>query len=252
MGFVASPHTSSGRVPTPKGYRLFVDTLLTVRPLEEVERAQIEGSLLPDDRTGWWPPPRSSCGPHPFPACDLPRRRDPAARGVLPPVREARPAHHRASDGEVQNACWSRTGPTACAARRGRQRHNQNYAGWTSPRSRAGCAASSSTCTATSRRSCAPPSRRAARRCTRPAAAWCSRRAEPPRGRGSLPGPGAAAQALRPLRAQGAAPGAPGRERTRRGGEDLHRRRLPARSARRVLDRDPPYEVDGASSAPSA
>jgi heat-inducible transcriptional repressor len=24
MGFVASPHTSSGRVPTPKGYRLFV------------------------------------------------------------------------------------------------------------------------------------------------------------------------------------------------------------------------------------
>jgi heat-inducible transcriptional repressor len=49
MGFVSSPHTSSGRVPTPKGYRFFVDTLLTVRPLEEVERAQIEGSLLPDD-----------------------------------------------------------------------------------------------------------------------------------------------------------------------------------------------------------
>ncbi len=49
MGFVASPHTSAGRVPTPKGYRLFVDTLLTVRPLEEVERAQIEESLLPDD-----------------------------------------------------------------------------------------------------------------------------------------------------------------------------------------------------------
>ena len=48
-GFVASPHTSAGRVPTPKGYRFFVDTLLTVRPLEEVERAQIEGSLLPDD-----------------------------------------------------------------------------------------------------------------------------------------------------------------------------------------------------------
>jgi heat-inducible transcriptional repressor len=49
MGFVSSPHTSSGRVPTPKGYRFFVDTLLTVRPLEEVERAQIEESLLPDD-----------------------------------------------------------------------------------------------------------------------------------------------------------------------------------------------------------
>ena len=49
MGFVSSPHTSSGRVPTPKGYRFFVDTLLTVRPLEEVERAQIEECLLPDD-----------------------------------------------------------------------------------------------------------------------------------------------------------------------------------------------------------
>jgi heat-inducible transcriptional repressor len=26
MGFVTSPHTSAGRVPTPRGYRLFVDT----------------------------------------------------------------------------------------------------------------------------------------------------------------------------------------------------------------------------------
>jgi len=49
MGFVTSPHTSAGRVPTPKGYRLFVDTLLTVRPMEEVERRQIEEQLLPDD-----------------------------------------------------------------------------------------------------------------------------------------------------------------------------------------------------------
>jgi heat-inducible transcriptional repressor len=49
MGFVASPHTSAGRVPTPKGYRFFVDTLLTVRPLEEVERQQLEDHLLPDD-----------------------------------------------------------------------------------------------------------------------------------------------------------------------------------------------------------
>jgi len=49
MGFVASPHTSAGRVPTPKGYRLFVDTLLTVRPMEEVERQQLEEQLTPDD-----------------------------------------------------------------------------------------------------------------------------------------------------------------------------------------------------------
>jgi heat-inducible transcriptional repressor len=49
MGFVTSPHTSAGRVPTPKGYRLFVDTLLTVRPIEQLERQQIEESLMPDD-----------------------------------------------------------------------------------------------------------------------------------------------------------------------------------------------------------
>jgi heat-inducible transcriptional repressor len=49
MGFVASPHTSAGRVPTPKGYRFFVDTLLTVRPLEELERQQLENQLTPDD-----------------------------------------------------------------------------------------------------------------------------------------------------------------------------------------------------------
>lgn len=34
LGLVSSPHTSSGRVPTVQGYRLFVDTLLSVQPLE--------------------------------------------------------------------------------------------------------------------------------------------------------------------------------------------------------------------------
>ena len=41
MGLVASPHTSAGRIPTPRGYRLFVDTMLTVQPViddEQVER----------------------------------------------------------------------------------------------------------------------------------------------------------------------------------------------------------------------
>jgi heat-inducible transcriptional repressor len=32
LGLVASPHTSAGRVPTPRAYRLFVDTMLTVQP----------------------------------------------------------------------------------------------------------------------------------------------------------------------------------------------------------------------------
>ena len=34
LGFVCSPHTSAGRVPTVQGYRFFVDTLLTVQPLD--------------------------------------------------------------------------------------------------------------------------------------------------------------------------------------------------------------------------
>ena len=31
LGLIASPHTSAGRIPTARGYRLFVDTMLTVR-----------------------------------------------------------------------------------------------------------------------------------------------------------------------------------------------------------------------------
>ncbi|RJF97852.1 heat-inducible transcriptional repressor HrcA [Noviherbaspirillum saxi] len=36
MGFVSSPHTSAGRIPTPRGYRVFVDTLLTVQSIDEL------------------------------------------------------------------------------------------------------------------------------------------------------------------------------------------------------------------------
>ncbi|CCD35381.1 Heat-inducible transcription repressor HrcA [Candidatus Paraburkholderia kirkii UZHbot1] len=35
LGLVASPHTSAGRIPTPRGYRLFVDTMLTVEEPED-------------------------------------------------------------------------------------------------------------------------------------------------------------------------------------------------------------------------
>lgn len=48
MGFIASPHTSAGRVPTPRGYRLFVDTLLTVQPLDPQHVSEIKEALLPD------------------------------------------------------------------------------------------------------------------------------------------------------------------------------------------------------------
>ncbi len=41
LGFVSSPHTSAGRIPTDKGYRFFVDTLLQIQPLEEAATAEI-------------------------------------------------------------------------------------------------------------------------------------------------------------------------------------------------------------------
>ena len=45
MGFIASPHTSAGRVPTARGYRFFVDTLLTIKPLATIEINQLEEQL---------------------------------------------------------------------------------------------------------------------------------------------------------------------------------------------------------------
>ncbi|PKO42242.1 MAG: heat-inducible transcriptional repressor HrcA [Betaproteobacteria bacterium HGW-Betaproteobacteria-4] len=44
-GFVASPHTSAGRIPTARGYRLFVDRLLTVQPLEARQMGEMKESL---------------------------------------------------------------------------------------------------------------------------------------------------------------------------------------------------------------
>jgi len=49
MGFVASPHTSAGRIPTHRGYRFFVDTLLVVKPLDLMEIHQLEDHLHPDN-----------------------------------------------------------------------------------------------------------------------------------------------------------------------------------------------------------
>lgn len=44
-GYIAQPHTSAGRVPTDKGYRLFVDRLTTVKPLSTAERKAISTFL---------------------------------------------------------------------------------------------------------------------------------------------------------------------------------------------------------------
>ena len=45
LGFITSPHTSAGRIPTPRGYRFFVDSLLTMQPLEQVDQARILSEL---------------------------------------------------------------------------------------------------------------------------------------------------------------------------------------------------------------
>jgi heat-inducible transcriptional repressor len=50
LGFIASPHTSAGRIPTSRGYRFFVDTLLTIRPLDTIEINKLEHQLHIENR----------------------------------------------------------------------------------------------------------------------------------------------------------------------------------------------------------
>ncbi len=48
FGFIASPHTSAGRIPTPKGYRFFVDTLVQLRQPAACEISQLQTQLSDD------------------------------------------------------------------------------------------------------------------------------------------------------------------------------------------------------------
>ncbi len=47
-GYLVSPHTSAGRIPTARGYRLFVDSLLQVQPLDSDAVAVLRNELNPD------------------------------------------------------------------------------------------------------------------------------------------------------------------------------------------------------------
>ncbi len=49
MGLIRSPHTSAGRVPTVSGYRLFIDSLLTVKPLDSEELKLLRKNLIAKD-----------------------------------------------------------------------------------------------------------------------------------------------------------------------------------------------------------
>ncbi|MDH3513570.1 MAG: heat-inducible transcriptional repressor HrcA [Gammaproteobacteria bacterium] len=48
MGLLRSPHTSAGRIPTERGYRVFVDTLMRIKPLNLAELQKLEHDLLAD------------------------------------------------------------------------------------------------------------------------------------------------------------------------------------------------------------
>jgi heat-inducible transcriptional repressor len=98
LGFIASPHTSAGRVPTPRGYRFFVDSLLSVQPLEPGQISELEGRMRPAD-------PRVLVGQasqllsssRALPASWSPRAAAPAhpADRIPQPFRQAHPADHR-------------------------------------------------------------------------------------------------------------------------------------------------------------
>ncbi|MDR0565113.1 MAG: heat-inducible transcriptional repressor HrcA [Azoarcus sp.] len=48
MGYISSPHTSAGRIPTARGYRFFVDALLTVQPMESAQVQKLQGQFPHD------------------------------------------------------------------------------------------------------------------------------------------------------------------------------------------------------------
>jgi heat-inducible transcriptional repressor len=48
LGYIRSPHTSAGRIPTVRGYRFFVDSLITIQPIDAKAFRQLQYSLSAD------------------------------------------------------------------------------------------------------------------------------------------------------------------------------------------------------------
>ena len=122
-GYITQPHTSSGRVPTEKGYREFVDRLDDVKPLSSAERRAIQGFL----ESG-------------VDLDDVSAPRRPAARAADPPggrrpvsdaVSVDRPARRggRVDAGAAAAGRDHRLGPRRPARRRARRRHRRPPAG---------------------------------------------------------------------------------------------------------------------------
>ena len=49
LGFIAAPHTSAGRVPTPRGYRFFVDTLLKMQESGATYLSELQKQIMLED-----------------------------------------------------------------------------------------------------------------------------------------------------------------------------------------------------------
>lgn len=45
LGYLVQPHASAGRIPTDRAFRLFIDALMKVRSLSELERARIQAQV---------------------------------------------------------------------------------------------------------------------------------------------------------------------------------------------------------------
>ena len=52
MGYIRAPHTSAGRIPTSQGYRLFVDALVNIKPLEQHAIHILQGQLIAERDPG--------------------------------------------------------------------------------------------------------------------------------------------------------------------------------------------------------
>ena len=52
LGLIASPHTSAGRIPSARGYRVFVDTMLTARPVDPTLQTQLPNATREQLQSG--------------------------------------------------------------------------------------------------------------------------------------------------------------------------------------------------------
>ena len=136
LGLIAAPHTSAGRVPTPEGYRLFVDSLIRYKtpPRNEIEnlkkqlvqRAENKGSLL-DSVSGLLSDVTSLAG-----VVSIPKGKQAILRQIeFLPLSENRVlAILVINDSEVQNRVLTTEQPhTADELQRAANYINDNYTG---------------------------------------------------------------------------------------------------------------------------